>query len=167
MNDGGPIRLSELLRPELIAAPLESAEAAEAIAELVRLLALGGEIERDRIDEITALAVENERRSSTGIKRGLALPNCSAARLKRTCCALGVSPAGVDFRCLDKLPAHAVALFVCPQSTYKRVLLGLEAVADLFEETRLAEDLSGSASPEEALAVIERAEADDLLYEQH
>ena len=163
MDDGGPIRLSEFLRSELIALPLEAADTEEAIAELVRTLALGGEIPPQRIDDITERAVENELRHPTGIKNGLALPNCSAGALIRTSAALGVSREGVDFRCLDKEPAHAILLFVCPESSYRKVLLGLEAVAMLFEETRLAEEIVTQDEPAKVLRLIEGAESDELL----
>jgi mannitol/fructose-specific phosphotransferase system IIA component (Ntr-type) len=162
MNDGGPIRLSEFLRPETVVARLESVRRDEAIAELVRALASAGEVEPSRVDELTARVVENEKRTPSGLKRGLALPNCAAPGLARTSCALGISPAGVDFRCVDGQAATAVLLVVSPESTYERVCQDLEAVADLFEETRLAEDLAGLRAPEEVCEAIERAEEDEL-----
>lgn len=165
MNDGGPIRLSEFLRPELVVAPLESSDAEEVIADLVRALALGGEIAPELIDELTARALRNERQNPTGIKKGLALPNCSAEGLVRTACALGVSPEGVDFKGLDGEPAHAIFLFACPENTYRRVLMGLEATAALFEDTRLAEDLVDLVDAGRILDAIEEAEADEFLYE--
>jgi len=166
MNDGGPIRLSEFLRRDLIRLPLDAADTEEAISELVRTLALGGEIPSSRIDDITARAILNERRHPTGIKNGLALPNCVGGALVRTSAALGISREGVDFRCLDGESAHAILLFVCPESSYKKVLLGLEAVATLFEETRLSEDIVTQSDPAEVLRLIEDAETDELLSEE-
>jgi mannitol/fructose-specific phosphotransferase system IIA component (Ntr-type) len=142
---------------------MESRRRDEAIAELVRTLASAGEVEPSTVDELTARVVENETRTPSGLKRGLALPNCSAPGLVRTSCALGISPGGVDFRCLDGRGATAVLLVVSPESTYERVCQGLEAVADLFEETRLAEDLAALKIPEEVCEAIELAEDEELF----
>ncbi len=165
MNDGGPIRLTEFLREELIVSPLQSTDAAEAVAELARALAAGGEVSVDQVDRITALVLRSERNSPTGIKRGLALPNCAAPGVVRTACALGISPDGIDFRCLDGEPARAVVLFVCPESTYRKTLLGLEAVAEVFLETRLAAEMASAGSKGEIMGLIEGIEDDLLLYE--
>lgn len=87
----------------------------EAISELVASLAASGLVSD------TPLAVGDiearERSLSTGLTNGIALPHARSSAVTRRCCAVGISRSGIDFGCLDGLPAQIVFLVLSTHST--------------------------------------------------
>lgn len=87
----------------------------DAISELVAALeALG-------LVSDTPLAVGDiearERSLSTGLTNGIALPHARSSAVTRRCCAVGISRVGIDFECLDGMPARIVFMVLSTQST--------------------------------------------------
>lgn len=87
----------------------------EAISELVASLQAAGLIS----DMPLAVAdIEARERSlSTGLTNGIALPHARSSAVTRRCCAVGISRGGIDFDCLDGMPAHIVFMVLSTHST--------------------------------------------------
>ncbi len=87
----------------------------EAISELVASLGAAGLVSNPGI------AIEDietrERSLSTGLTSGIALPHARSSAVTRRCCAVGISRGGIEFDCLDGMPAHIVFMVLSTHST--------------------------------------------------
>ena len=67
------MNLSELLGPDRIRVPLRSRDKEDVLRELVGLLPSASD--EDRLEQILEAVVEREKRMSTGIGKGVAIPH--------------------------------------------------------------------------------------------
>lgn len=105
--------LGAVLKPENICLDLKARDKETVIAHLVTVLADAGEI-RDRRAVLEAV-LERERKMSTGMQHGIAIPHGKTDALSRLVAAIGIHRKGVEFQCLDGKPAHIVICTVSPQ----------------------------------------------------
>ena len=61
-------------------------------------------------DLFTAI-MEREKKMSTGIGNGVAIPHASCTGINSMSGAIGISKKGIDFRALDNKPVHIIFLF--------------------------------------------------------
>ncbi len=113
--NGRPLSLlPTVLRPSAMAPRLRGATREDAIAELVELLATAGLV-RDT-EEARRVVLEREAVMSTGLQHGVALPHARTDAVSEIVCAVGLAPRGIEFGCLDSLPARIVVLTLAPRS---------------------------------------------------
>ena len=80
------------------------------IAELVDLIAADGRL-KDRDDALRAV-YERERKISTGLQDGVAVPHGKTRTVKSMVTAFGLKKEGIDFDSLDGLPARIFILTI-------------------------------------------------------
>ncbi|MCX7818981.1 MAG: cation:proton antiporter [Kiritimatiellae bacterium] len=113
--DGRPLSLlPAVLRPSAMVPRLRATNRNDAIAELVETLAAAGFV-RDAGDARRAV-LEREAVMSTGLQHGVALPHGRTDAVTDIVCAVGLSPAGIDFGSLDRQPARIIVLTLAPRS---------------------------------------------------
>jgi mannitol/fructose-specific phosphotransferase system IIA component (Ntr-type) len=108
----GALRLSEILRPEYIKAPLVAMDKAAAVEELVELLA-----GHPAVSDVTAVrrAIwEREQVRTTGIGNGLALPHGKTAGVSDLVIALGKPAQPIDFDSVDRKGVSVIVLLASP-----------------------------------------------------
>jgi len=149
------MNLARLLDTNLIKAPLESSFKDEAIAELVELLVRAGKV-KDREGVLEAL-YERERKGSTGIGGGVAIPHARAAEIQDALLAVGVAPDGIEFDAVDEEPVRLVFLLLgAPDKPGQNVEI-LANVGILVQIPGVYEKLVGAKDPGTVIAVIEEA----------
>jgi PTS system nitrogen regulatory IIA component len=153
------LRLTELLRDDLVKLPLVSDDMWDAIDELVRLLVVAGDLPKRLAKSAVESVREREAIRPTGWKDGLALPNGRVPGLRKITAALGVSPEGIDFGCRDGLPARIIVLIFLPVAGYSRFAPGIEDVARTFDDELLREAILAARKPIEVVEAVEEAEA--------
>jgi mannitol/fructose-specific phosphotransferase system IIA component (Ntr-type) len=152
------LRLSEILREDMVRMPLRAIEKTEALGELISRLVAAKELPAALARSALDAALERESIRSTGWKMGLAFPSGRVRGLKIITAAVGISPCGVEFRCLDGLPARIVVLVFFPPAIYPRFSLAWEDLHDLFDDAVLREKILAAGSPAEVVSAIEEAE---------
>jgi len=100
--------LASLLDEGVVKIPLEAINKEEAIAELVELLIRAGRL-RDRQGVLDAL-FERERKGTTGIGGGVAIPHAKHAEVQGALVAAGTSRDGIDFGAVDDQDVYLVFL---------------------------------------------------------
>jgi len=153
------LRLTELIREELVRHPLRATGQWAAVDELIRLMVSRREMPSSLAPAARAAVREREAIRPTGLKYGLALPNGRVPGLKRIVVAIGVSPGGIDFVCRDGLPARTIVLALLPEGLYSRFAPGIEAIAETFEDPALRESILAARTPREVVEAIEDAES--------
>lgn len=120
------MKLAEMLDPSVVEVPVESFTREEVIAELVELLVRAGEIQ-DREGVLDAL-YERERKGSTGIGNGVAVPHARHPSIDGAVLAVGIAPDGIEFEAVDDEPVYLVFLLL---GSPDQPSLTIEALADI------------------------------------
>jgi len=147
--------LAGRLQPDHIKTPLESTYKDEAIAELVELLVRSGKI-TDREAALDAL-YERERKGSTGIGHGVAIPHARAPGLGNALLAVGTAPQGIEFDAIDDEPVRLVFLVLgAPDKPGQTVEL-LADIGMLVQIPGVYEKLVAAPDPRTLIRIIEEA----------
>lgn len=96
--------------------------------------------------------IDREKRSSTGVGGGIAIPHARTDRVSMVTVALGISPEGIDFESLDSKPCHLVFLVVAPTGASARYLDALASIASIGVNPAHVTALLECAGPGEVLA---------------
>jgi len=154
------VRLTEILREDIIKINLDATDKWEAIQELVDLLISAHELRLiDRHDVIESVQAR-ERSLSTGLEHGIAVPHAVADCVEDVVAALGISQNGIPFESHDGQPARLVILLLIPQGAFQRHVRTLAGIARLGTNAELREDLINAKTPADVMDVLFRA--DDL-----
>ena len=149
------MNLARLLDPDLIRTPLESAFKDETIAELVELLVRAGWV-KDREGILQAL-YERERKGSTGIGGGVAIPHARDPEIQDAVLAVGIAADGIEFDAVDDEPVRLVFLLLgAPDKPGQNVEI-LADIGILVQIPGVYEKLVGAKDPQTVIATIEEA----------
>jgi len=149
------MNLASLLDPSLVKVPVESTTSEEVIAELVELLVRAGKV-RDRESVLEAL-YERERKGSTGIGGGVAIPHARCEEARELMLAVGLSPEGIEFEAADDEPVYLVFLLIAPPDKPGQAVEALADIGILVQIPNLHDKLLGATSAEELLSIIKGA----------
>ncbi|MFN8179168.1 MAG: PTS sugar transporter subunit IIA [bacterium] len=144
------MRLADLLSADRIKIPLAARTKDEALRELVALVAKGGEAQ----GALLASVLERERKMSTGIGRGVAIPHGRSAEAHGLEMAFGVTAAPIDYGSLDGAPVRLIFLLVSPPDQPSAHCQALGRIARLLASDTAADELLEAAGPAEALSVL-------------
>ncbi len=86
----------------------------EVVDRLLALCARSGAV--TSVDDARAAVLARERKMSTGMEHGVALPHARTEAVSRLVCAVGISREGVDFESLDGAPARILVMTLVPPS---------------------------------------------------
>jgi mannitol/fructose-specific phosphotransferase system IIA component (Ntr-type)/Kef-type K+ transport system membrane component KefB len=134
-------------------------------------LDLGAQTKEEVLDRLLALCARSgvvsdiegarqallvrERKTSTGMEHGVALPHARTEAVDRMVCAMGISRAGIDFGSLDGQPSHIFVMTLVPPSVtgdYTRLMGAL--MRGLDEAGR--RDILAAKSSQDVLAILAR-----------
>lgn len=132
------MNLKNVLREDSIALHLKGSTKEEIIDELLAAAAKSGRIKDAAAARRSVL--ERERRMSTGMKHGIAIPHGKTDAVDGLIACIGVADKGVDFEALDQEPCRIFILTLSPSDKTGPHLQFLAEVSLLFrsEEKRQA-----------------------------
>lgn len=106
------MKIKQILSPAVVSTSLKSSTKEEIIRELLDLLVSAGYVS-DK-DEVFAALMERERKMSTGIQHGVAIPHAKTKTVKNLVACIGLKPEGVDFNSLDGQPSRIFIMTLSP-----------------------------------------------------
>jgi PTS system nitrogen regulatory IIA component len=106
------MNIRKAITKETVSLSLVSREKAAIIEELVDLLDKAGRIS-DR-KAVLKCVLEREKKMSTGMHNGLAIPHGKTDIVDGLVAAVGLIPEGVDFESMDQKPSRIFILTVSP-----------------------------------------------------
>lgn len=125
----------------------------EAVSELVSLFCrTEGRPDEQKIIEAVS---ERERRASTGIGWGVAVPHARIAQLDRIVVCIGYSCRGIDFSSPDGSLSRVVILILSPETDFSGHLRFLADLSGCLSLVRWRRRLLGASTPEEVVAVFQ------------
>lgn len=148
------MKLASILTKERVLLGMDADERWQAIEELIDHLAardlLGGE---NREDILKSLHIREEQ-TSTGIGSGVAIPHAFSEKLSEVIAIFGRSEKGIDFDAIDNAPVKFILLFIVPKKDYHLHLQALSAIAKMFNNCEIRQNLSEAKDAAEILEIF-------------
>lgn len=156
-------RVLDFLREENITVNLEAETMDEAITEMVNVLARTQRLSNEMRDELLESVLERERRHTTCLGDGLAVPH-GRIGTNSMVGVMGLSRAGLHLDAPDGKPVHCVVLLGTPEGERDRHLEVLASLARLFGHHPSARDaLYEAISPAHAYEVLHVDDESDIF----
>ena len=140
------------LTVETICLDLKGATKDAILAEMVDLLTASGCI-RDR-DAVLKAVTDREKRMSTGMQNGIAIPHNKTESVDCLVAALGIKKDGVDFGALDGQPSHIFVMTVSPDSRTGPHIQFLAEISRPLNDATVRNRLMAATSREEVLHLL-------------
>lgn len=149
------MRFSELVKNVI---RISACDKDGAIRELVAG-AIGHGIPEDCSTTVANVVVAREELGSTGVGRGVAVPQGKHGAVDGMTVIAGFSLVGVDFKALDGEPVYIFFLVLCPSDMPGDALRTIEFIARELRDDVLLGQLKRAQSNEEFQRVLDDADA--------
>lgn len=146
------MNLKKALSKETICLTLKGTDKNSVIEEMVDLLVTSGKI-RDRKAALKAI-LERERKMSTGMQNGIAIPHGKSDAVEGLVAALGISKEGIEFDSLDGKPAHLFVATLSPVNRTGPHIQFLAEISRLLNNKEARDRVLNAGSEEEVLQII-------------
>src|SRR5437016_11482590 len=150
------MRLTEILKPENIKVPLESANKNDAIAELVNLLAKNSQVADAK--KVLDAVLERESTRTTGIGNGLAIPHGKCNGAKDLVMAIGKAGTPIDFQAIDGRPVNLIWLLTSPPDKTGPHIHALARISRLMTIDKFRQALAAATTGQEVYEIIKKQE---------
>ncbi len=140
------------LTVETISLDLQGATKEAILAEMVDLLVASGHI-RDR-DAVLKAIVDREKRMSTGMQNGIAIPHGKTDSVDCLVAALGIKRGGVDFEALDGQPSNIFVMTVSPDSRTGPHIQFLAEISRPLNDAAVRAKLLAATTREDVLKLL-------------
>ena len=125
--------LRDLIKTEAINVNLQSDDKDEVFEELTEtLISLCPKLDRK---EVLASFLEREKKMTTGIVTGIAIPHAISDKITEPLCAIGISRNGIDYDALDGKPVHIIFMILFPAGDAALHLNIMQRLACVFSDS--------------------------------
>jgi PTS system nitrogen regulatory IIA component len=146
------MNLKSVLTKETICLHLKGSSKEEIINELLDILVLANKIS-DRAAALAAV-MEREKKMSTGMKHGIAIPHGKNHILQELVACIGVSDVPIDFDALDHQPCRIFIMTLSPVEQTGPHLQFLAEVSLLFKSEEKRNQILSATTPEEIIRIL-------------
>lgn len=146
------MELEKVLHPDVVSLNLGGETKQEIIEALLDILMNTGKVG----DKQTALAclLERERKMSTGIENGVAIPHAKTDVVEGLVACIGIKKMGVDFESLDGELSKIFIMILSPLHTSGPHVQFLAEISRLLKDEESRNEILSAASEEEILSVL-------------
>ena len=152
------IRLTDILAPDCVKAPLNATEKQGAIFELVDLLVDQAGI--DAGDELREAVWQREQTRTTGIGHGIAIPHGKIAGLAQLYMAVGKPATPIDFGAIDDQPVDLIFLLASPIDQTGPHIQALAQISRMLTDGKFRDAVNAATDPQTIFELIARQEAE-------
>ena len=146
------MNLKSVLSRDSISLHLKGTTKEEIINELLDILTAAKKIE-DRQAAFTAI-MDREKKMSTGMKHGIAIPHGKTSTIRDLAACIGVSEKPVDFDSLDQQPCRIFIMTLSPLEKTGPHLQFLAEISLLFKNNTKREEILAAATPDEVIKIL-------------
>ena len=140
------------LTVETISLDLKGNDKEEILAEMVDLLSASGHI-RDK-EAVLKAVTDREKRMSTGMQNGIAIPHGKTDSVDCLVAALGIKREGIDFGALDGQPSTIFVMTVSPDSRTGPHIQFLAEVSRPLNDASVRAKILSASTREEVLKLL-------------
>jgi PTS system nitrogen regulatory IIA component len=146
------MNLKSVLTKETISLHLKGVNKEEIINELLDILVSAGKVQ-DRSAAFDAV-MDRERRMSTGMKHGIAIPHGKCGSLSDLVACIGISDNPVDFDSLDSEHCRIFIMTLSPLEKTGPHLQFLAEVSLLFKSSEKRAEILKAGSADEIIRIL-------------
>ncbi|MEM7622210.1 MAG: PTS sugar transporter subunit IIA [Planctomycetota bacterium] len=151
------MNLLDIVSPECIKVPLESADKRGVIDELVDVLAAAGRVGDP--DSLKTAVWTREQTRTTGIGRGLAIPHGKCAGLDQLSMVIGKPADAIDFDAIDNQPVKLVVLLASPPDRTSDHIQALARISRLLGVESVRESMYAAGTSDEVYELLKGQES--------
>lgn len=146
------MRLNQVLNESVVKMYLEGGTKQEIIEELLDMLVNTGAV----TNRTLALAdvLERERKMSTGIQHGVAIPHAKTSAVKKLTACIGIKPEGVDFQALDGKTSTIFVMTLSPENLTGPHIQFLAEISMVLKSQEVREQLLTVTEAREVLGIF-------------
>lgn len=152
------MKLSELLRPELVLYPFSVEDKWAALRVMSDTAAASGALPAALRAGVEEALVAREKSMTTGMEMGIAIPHAAVDGIDEVVAVLGISPDGVPFEALDGQPARIVVCLIIPRNKKLLHIKTLAEIAKLLGRGEVRDAILNCEGAEGILATVRRME---------
>ena len=146
------MNLKTVLTKDMVSLNLKGTTKEEIINELLDIFVTAKKI-GDR-EAAFAAVMERERKMSTGMKHGIAIPHGKSPTIHDLVACIGISDTPVDFDSLDGEPSRIFIMTLSPQEKTGPHLQFLAEISLLFKSSEKRKEILSASSAEEILKIL-------------
>lgn len=146
------MNLLNAIQKESISISLQSTTKAEVLEELLELAMRSGQIKDQKAARKSIL--EREKKMSTGMHHGLAIPHGKTDAVDRLVGAMGLAPEGIEFESLDGKPSRIFILSISPANRAGPHIQFLAEISRLLNHRERRDRLLQATTPEALYAML-------------
>lgn len=148
------MKIKHVLTPELVTLDLRADNKQGIIEELLDLLISAGKVKSSDRTTVLADLLERERKMSTGIQFGVAIPHTKTRAVKELVACVGLKPGGVDFAALDGQPSDIFIMTVSSITKTGPHVQFLAEISMVLKSEEARAEILRSKTPEDVLKVF-------------
>jgi fructose-specific phosphotransferase system IIA component len=148
--------MTETLKPQNIKIGMAATTKADAIAELVNLLAANGDVQDPK--SVLASVLDREATRTTGIGNGLAIPHGKCNGTSQLTMAIGRPATPIDFQSIDGRPVTLIWLLTSPPDKTGPHIHALARISRLMTIDKFRQALAAATTPQELYDAIVQQE---------
>jgi PTS system fructose-specific IIC component/PTS system nitrogen regulatory IIA component len=148
--------LGEIFEPEFIKIGMEAEDKDEAFNELADVFCEASHLKIR--EEILDAIKGRERKMSTGIQKGIAVPHGRISSVNKVQGVLGISRQGINYDALDGEPVYLLFMILTPQTESELHLRVLKRLAEMLQNPQFFTELSTQNDPAAASNIIKKYE---------
>lgn len=149
------MNLRKIMSADTITTSLKSDTKEGVIMELVDLLMAAGRIKdpEDRKEAIRVI-LEREKKMSTGMQNGVAIPHGKTDRVRNLIAAIGIKKEGLDFGALDGQPSRIFVMTLSPDTRTGPHIQFLAEVSRQLADPAVRQRVLEAETPESILDIL-------------
>lgn len=144
--------VGSLLTEATISLDLRGQTKLEVIDELIGLLDAAGRLLD--LEKVRAAVIERERKLSTGLEHGVAVPHGKTDGVDRLVAAFGLKKQPIYFDSADGKPAHLFFMLVSPETVSGPHIRALASIAKFMNRSQNRDRISAASNKTEVLAIF-------------
>jgi PTS system fructose-specific IIC component len=147
------MNISHLISKKMIKIGIDAEEKNEIIKELVLFATENSNYIRNEKKLLKAI-IEREKKSSTAIGLGIAIPHGRTFEARDFFMVLGISKEGKDFNAIDNQPVHLFFLMSAPPDNDTKYLKVIRELSESLRSDKLREKLINADNPDKAFFLL-------------
>lgn len=146
------MNVARVLTKKTVVMELEGSTKEAVIRELIAVLAADGHIQD--ADDAMRVVMERERKMSTGLQSGIAIPHGKSESVESLVAALGIKHDGIPFESLDGQPANIVVVTLSPPNRPGQHIQFLAEIGKSLGDAAVREKILSAPDADTVIAAI-------------
>lgn len=146
------MNIRKTLTKEVVSLDLQGLDKEQVIEELLDILVEAGKVSNRKAAQKAIW--DRERKMSTGMQNGIAIPHGKSDCVESLVVAVGVHKAGIDFQSLDQQPAHFFIMTISPANRTGPHIQFLAEVSRQLNDNQVRDRILNAATKEAVIDIL-------------